>query len=51
VEEDGNKKQHEIALAENNIKSLEELIPAVIAAIGYDWLEVQKVILNPEVTR
>jgi CRISPR system Cascade subunit CasC len=51
VEEDAKKKQHEIALAEKNIKSLEELIPAVIAAIGYDWLEVQKVIVNPEVTR
>jgi len=33
----------------NNIKSLEELIPAVIAAIGHDWKEVQGVIANSEV--
>jgi len=51
VEENGKKKQHEIALAESNIKSLNELVPAVIAAIGYDWEEVQKVIVNAEVTR
>ena len=36
----------EIALAEKNIKSLDELIPAVIAAIGHDWKAVQKVIVN-----
>ena len=43
--------KQEVALAENNIKSLDELIPAVIAAIGHDWKAVQKVILNPEVAR
>jgi CRISPR system Cascade subunit CasC len=50
VEENGKKKQREIALAEKSVKSLDELIPAVIAAIGYDWEEVQKVVVNPEVT-
>jgi CRISPR system Cascade subunit CasC len=41
----------EIALAENNIKSLDELIPAVIKAIDekLDWAEVKKVVVNSEV--
>lgn len=39
----------EIALAENNIKSLEELIHAVIKELGYGWKEVQKVVVNSEV--
>lgn len=39
----------EIKLTDDNIKSLDELIPAVIAAIGYDWETVQKVIVNQEV--
>jgi len=34
--------KQEKMLSERNIKSLEELIPAVIAAIGYDWEEVQQ---------
>lgn len=34
----------EIDLAENNIKSLEALIPAVIQEIGYNWNEVQGVV-------
>lgn len=38
----------EIALAGNNLKSLDELIPAVISAIGHDWEAVQKVVLNQE---
>jgi CRISPR system Cascade subunit CasC len=41
--------EHEMALTENNVKSLEELIPAVIAAIGHDWKAVQQVIVNPGV--
>lgn len=45
----GKKKQHEIALADENIKSLEELVPAVIQTIGYDWGEVKNVIVNSEV--
>jgi len=44
VVEDGN----EIALAGNNLKSLDELIPAVISAIGHDWEAVQKIVLNQE---
>ena len=40
--------KQEIEIAEHNIKSLDELIPAVIAAIGYDWEAVQKVAVNPE---
>ncbi len=50
VEQNGKKKQREIALAENNVKSLDELMRDIVAAVGYDWEEVQKVILNPEVT-
>jgi hypothetical protein len=42
--------KQEIALAENNIKSLEELVPAVIKAIGHDWGAVQKVVLNAGAT-
>ncbi|MFZ0052379.1 MAG: hypothetical protein WAK96_11450, partial [Desulfobaccales bacterium] len=38
----------EIAFAENNIKSLEELILAVIKELGYEWKEVQKVVVNSE---
>jgi hypothetical protein len=51
VEENGKEKQREIALADNNIKSLGELIPAVIAkiGIGYDWQAVQEVVVNSEV--
>jgi CRISPR system Cascade subunit CasC len=41
----------EIALAENNIKSLDQLIPAVIKAIDekLDWAEVKKVVVTSEV--
>jgi len=42
-------KGQEIPLTENNIKALHELIAAVIAGIGYDWDQVQKVMVNPEV--
>jgi len=38
----------EKALAEHNIKSLDELVPAVIAAIGHDWKAVQEVVINAE---
>jgi CRISPR system Cascade subunit CasC len=44
-----NDNKQEIELAENNIRSLDDLIPAVIAAIGHDWETVQKVIVNAEV--
>ncbi|MBN2377075.1 MAG: type I-E CRISPR-associated protein Cas7/Cse4/CasC [Sedimentisphaerales bacterium] len=39
----------EILLEGEKIKSLDELIPAVIRTIGFDWSEVQKEIVNPEV--
>ncbi len=38
--------KQQIALAEQNFKSLDELIPAVIKAIGYNWADVQKVVVN-----
>jgi CRISPR system Cascade subunit CasC len=38
----------EIALAENNIRSFDELIPAVIKKLGHEWEEVKKVVVNPE---
>lgn len=38
----------ENTLANNNLKSLDELIPAVIKTLGYDWEEVKKVVVNPE---
>ncbi|HOZ47508.1 MAG TPA: type I-E CRISPR-associated protein Cas7/Cse4/CasC [Candidatus Hydrogenedentes bacterium] len=41
--------KQEIAISENNIKSLDELIPAVVAAIGFDWSAVQQAVVNPEV--
>ncbi|MBM3334252.1 type I-E CRISPR-associated protein Cas7/Cse4/CasC [Candidatus Sumerlaeota bacterium] len=41
--------KEEIALTENNLKSLDALVPAVIRAIGHDWNEVQKVVVNSEV--
>lgn len=40
--------KEEVALAENNIKSLEELVPAVVSAIGYEWQEVEKSVVNAE---
>jgi len=36
-------------LTENNIKSLDKLVHAVVKALGHDWGEVQKVVVNPEV--
>jgi CRISPR system Cascade subunit CasC len=36
----------DIPLAEYNIKSLDELIPAVVKAIGYDWEKVRRVVAN-----
>lgn len=42
--------QHDIPLAEKDFKSLDELIRAVIAAIGHDWDDVRKVAVNPEVS-
>jgi CRISPR system Cascade subunit CasC len=39
----------QIALAGDNIRSLDELIRAVVKETGYDWEEVQKVVVNSEV--
>jgi CRISPR system Cascade subunit CasC len=47
--ENGKPKQHEFALADTNLKALDELVPGVIKEIGYDWEEVQKVTLSAEV--
>lgn len=41
--------EREVAVPAKDYKSLDEMIPAVIAAIGHDWEAVQKVIVNPEV--
>lgn len=49
--ESGKEKLREIALTGNNIKSLTELIAAVIKGIGQDWEEVQKVVINEGVAR
>ncbi len=46
AEENEKKKQQELALTENNIKSLGELVTAVIGAVGYDWEAVQKIVVN-----
>jgi hypothetical protein len=32
-----------------NIKSLDELVPAVVKAIGFDWKAVQKETVNPDI--
>lgn len=40
--------KQECFLADENIKSLDVLIPALITAIGYDWEAVQKVTPNSE---
>jgi len=40
--------KQEFTLARHNFKSLDELIPAVIKTIGYDWTAVQKVVVNTE---
>jgi len=43
--------KQERAVAEGNIKSLDELIHDVVKAIGYEWKEVKKVVINSEGTR
>lgn len=40
----------EIILAENNLKSLEELVASVVGATGHDWEVVQGVFISPEFT-
>lgn len=41
--------KREVALAESNHKSLDNLVSTVIAAIGHDWEDVQKITVNQEV--
>lgn len=47
--ENGKEKVREVALTDNNIKSLDALIQAVVKEVGFDWEEVQKVAVNAEV--
>ena len=47
--ENGKEKVQEVALTDNNIRSLNALIRAVVKETGYDWEEVQKVVVNSEV--
>jgi CRISPR system Cascade subunit CasC len=37
-----------IGLADNNVSALDDLIPAVIKALGHDWEDVRKVVLTSE---
>lgn len=39
-------KKQEISLADENIKSLDALIPAVVSEIGFDWNEVKNEVVN-----
>lgn len=34
-----------VSLAENNVESLDQLVAAVVAAVGFDWAEVQSAIV------
>lgn len=43
------KKTSPLADADKTVKSLDELIVAVIAAMGHDWARVQEVVVNQEV--
>ena len=40
--------ERETPLEANNVKSLDELVPEVIKAIGFDWEEVKKVVIHTE---
>jgi CRISPR system Cascade subunit CasC len=44
----GKETRKDYPLAENTFKSLDELIPAVIAELGYKWDEVRQVVVNTE---
>lgn len=43
-------KDKETSIADNEFRSLEDLVTAVIAATGHDWKAVQQVIVNEEPT-
>jgi hypothetical protein len=45
--EKAEKKEAEVPLTENNLDSLDKLIPAVVRAVGFDWAEVQEVAVDP----
>jgi CRISPR system Cascade subunit CasC len=47
VLEKAEKKEAEVPLTENNLDSLDKLIPAVVRAVGFDWAEVQEVAVDP----
>ena len=36
----------EVPLTDNNFRSLDDLVPTVIAAIGFDWQAVQQEVVN-----
>jgi CRISPR system Cascade subunit CasC len=46
---DGKEKRREAPLTEHNLRSLDELIPAVVKELGHDWEEVKKVVVKAEV--
>ncbi len=43
-------KERQMSIADNEVASLEELISAVIGALGHDWESVRKVVVNEEST-
>jgi CRISPR system Cascade subunit CasC len=47
--EAGKEREREVPLADENLNSLDELIRAAVKGIGYNWEEVQKVVVNAEV--
>jgi CRISPR system Cascade subunit CasC len=47
--EDGKERLCEILLADDSIKSLDELVSAVVKETGHDWEEVRNVLINVEV--
>ena len=51
-EENGKKKLRNLPLTkeEKSFRSLDEVIAALVRAIGHDWNDVQKVVVNSEVT-
>jgi CRISPR system Cascade subunit CasC len=47
-EANGKVDRKDLPLTGQNFKSLDELVPAVVAALGHDWEEVRQVVVNPE---
>jgi len=45
------KKQVALAEKDRNVRSLDELVPAVVKAVGFDWKAVQQVALNLDTAR